>query len=130
MTQATPRILMCDDESHILRAASMKLTKAGLIVETATDGQLGWEAIQAELPSMLITDYQMPRLNGLELCRRLRAEPATRDLPIVLLTAKGYEFDWDTLARELWLTRVLVKPFSPRELLQLVQETLGLVGQA
>ena len=121
-----PRLLICDDESHILRAANIKLTKGGFDVETACDGQAAWESIQRRKPEMLITDFQMPRMNGLDLCRRLRQQPATSDMPIILLTAKGYEFDWDTIAGELWLTKVMAKPFSPRELLQIVQETLGI----
>jgi two-component system alkaline phosphatase synthesis response regulator PhoP len=123
------RILLCDDEFHITRAAEMKLSKAGFIVETATDGQFGWERIQQQMPHLLITDFQMPRLDGLQLCRRLRDHETTHKLSVILLTAKGYEYDWDEISRELSLTKVIAKPFSPRELLQTVQETLGLAGQ-
>ena len=120
------RILACDDEAHITRTISMKLTKAGFVVETTNNGLDGWEAIQRELPALLITDLQMPGLDGLELCRRLRSEPSTQNLPVILLTAKGFELDSDNLISELQLTDVMVKPFSPRELLKRVQSTLGL----
>jgi two-component system alkaline phosphatase synthesis response regulator PhoP len=130
MQNPAPRILLCDDEIHITRAAHMKLSRAGFDVEMASDGQAGWEAIQRQMPSLLVTDFQMPRLDGLELCRRLREYPPTRELPVILLTAKGYEYDWDQISRELSLTKVIAKPFSPRELLQTVQETLGLVGHS
>src|SRR5262249_9062667 len=123
-------ILVCDDEIHIVRAVSMKLAKGGFEVDVAHDGQQAWEAIERHAPQMLISDYQMPRLNGLELCRRIRRTPELRDLPIVLLTAKGLELDFDELSRELWLTRVMSKPFSPRELLQTVEATLGSLGHA
>lgn len=121
-----PHVLVCDDETHITRAASMKLSKAGLNVVTACDGQAGWEAIQSAKPGMVITDFQMPRVNGLELCGLIRSHPETADLPIVLLTAKGYEHDWNEIQQRLGLARVLPKPFSPRELLQVVQTILEL----
>ncbi|KKK62978.1 hypothetical protein LCGC14_2998950, partial [marine sediment metagenome] len=58
------RVLLCDDEIHILRAAEFKLKRAGYEVQTAGDGQEGWEAIEAQKPDILITDCQMPRLGG------------------------------------------------------------------
>ena len=119
------RIHACDDEPHITLAVKMKLSKAGFEVKTTSDGQQALEAIQAQAPELLITDYQMPRMDGLELCRRLRSEPATSELPIILLTAKGFELDEEQIMDELKITKVLVKPFSPRELLQTVQELVG-----
>lgn len=119
------RVVTCDDEAHITRAVSMKLTKAGFAVESACDGQAAWEAIQREIPAILITDCQMPRLDGLQLCERLRADPRTRDLPVILLTAKGYELDADQIAEDLGVTKLIFKPFSPRELLATVQNILG-----
>ena len=68
------RIVVCDDESHIRRAISMKLTKGGFAVEAAPDGQAAWEAVCRETPAMVVTDYQMPRMDGLTLCRQLRSE--------------------------------------------------------
>lgn len=121
----THRIVACDDEAHITRAVSMKLSRAGFQVETAADGQFGWEAILREPPALLITDYQMPRLDGLGLIRRVRETPATREIPVILLTAKGYELNHDELIRELHLTAIMVKPFSPRDLLEKVREILN-----
>ncbi|HXT60884.1 MAG TPA: response regulator [Pirellulales bacterium] len=115
------RVLMCDDEIHILRAAEFKIAKAGFKVRCANDGQAAWEAIQEERPDMLITDFQMPRLDGLGLIRRLREDPATRELPIVVLTAKGFEVSPQELAEKWGVLAVLGKPFSPRELLRLVE---------
>jgi CheY-like chemotaxis protein len=115
------RVLMCDDEIHILRAAEFKIAKAGFQVRCANDGQAAWEAIQEERPDMLITDFQMPRLDGLGLIRRLREDPATRELPIVVLTAKGFEVSPQELAEKWGVLAVLGKPFSPRELLRLVE---------
>ncbi len=124
------RIVVADDESHITRAINMKLSKAGFDIETASDGQVAWEAIEREIPAMLITDYQMPRLDGLGLCRRVRADEATKDLPILLLTAKGFELDEEKMSAEYGITKIVVKPFSPRELLKIVHETLSVTETA
>lgn len=122
----SPRVLLCDDETHILRAAEFKLRRAGFEVECVRDGLEAWEAIERSRPAMLVTDFQMPRLDGIELCRRVRGVPELADLPIVLLTAKGFELSEDRLADELRLVALVTKPFSPRELLNLVQTTLGI----
>jgi two-component system, OmpR family, alkaline phosphatase synthesis response regulator PhoP len=126
----TKRILLCDDEIHILRAAEFKLKKAGYDVHIASDGQEAWEAIQNQKPDMLITDCQMPRLDGLGLVARVRENPETADLPIFMLTAKGFELSHDNLAKKWNVMAVIAKPFSPRELLQRVDTVLGGSGVA
>lgn len=118
------RIVICDDEPHITLAVSMKLMKAGFNVEIANDGQGAWEAIQRETPELLITDYQMPRMDGLELCKHVRKIHSSEQLPIFMLTAKGLELDSDGLKAELGINRFILKPFSPRDLLKVVQEIL------
>ena len=124
------RIVVCDDEVHVTRSVALKLTKAGFAVEAAQDGAGALEAVRRAMPALVITDCQMPRMGGIELCRQLRSDPATRDLPVIMLTAKGYEFDHDEMKRELGLSEVVLKPFSPRELLQTVEGILGLTSQA
>jgi two-component system alkaline phosphatase synthesis response regulator PhoP len=119
------RILLCDDEIHILRAAEFKLKRAGYDVRIASDGQEAWELIQECVPDILITDLQMPRLNGFELTQRVRQNPATRDLPVLMLTAKGFELSHDELAEQWKVIAVIAKPFSPRELVQTVGRILG-----
>jgi CheY-like chemotaxis protein len=121
-------LLLCDDEVHILRAAEFKLKRAGYQVRTAFDGQEAWEAIQAQMPDLLITDYQMPRLDGLQLIERLRENEATRNLPILLLTAKGLELDAADLIARCNLAAVFSKPFSPRELQSRVEQVIGLAN--
>lgn len=123
-------LLLCDDEIHILRAAEFKLSRAGFEVRCANDGQEAWEAIQQRRPDMLITDCQMPRMNGFELCQHVRSVEALHDLPIVMLTAKGFELSQQELADRWNVVRLLNKPFSPRELLQLVVDTLARQGTA
>lgn len=120
----TKRVLLCDDEIHIIRAAEFKIRKAGYEVECASDGEDAWQAIQRQLPDVLVTDLQMPRLDGFGLCRRIREHEATRHLPIMMLTAKGYEMPRDEVTEQLGVLRVVAKPFSPRELLQLVEQVL------
>jgi two-component system alkaline phosphatase synthesis response regulator PhoP len=121
----TKQLLLCDDEVHILRAAEIKLTRAGYDVRVAHDGQEAWESILQQQPDALVTDIQMPRCDGLELTKRVRANPRTKDLPILMLTAKGLEFERETVIREYGIIDVLPKPFSPRELVQLIQRIFG-----
>lgn len=119
------RVLLCDDEIHILRAAEFKLKRAGYDVQTAGDGEEAWELIEASPPDILVTDYQMPRLDGFGLTRRVREHPSTRDLPVLMLTAKGFELSREELAEKWSVMGVIAKPFSPRELLETVQKILA-----
>jgi two-component system, OmpR family, alkaline phosphatase synthesis response regulator PhoP len=118
------KILVADDESHILHVVSLKLRNAGYAVVTACDGQEALELAQAEQPDLLIIDYHMPRLSGLELCQRLKHEPAVSRIPAILLTARGYDLDLDS-AQSSGIVRILSKPFSPRQLLATVNEVLA-----
>lgn len=118
------RILVCDDEMHIRRAVANRLASAGFDVQTANDGALAWEAIEREAVDLLVTDCEMPRLDGIELARRVRGRAETRQIPIILLTAKGFELDEAQLRDDLSPFLVVPKPFSPRELLQIVQQEM------
>ena len=119
------RIVVCDDEPHITRAISMKLSKAGFDVQTFPDGQSAWEVIRNEPPSLIITDYQMPRMDGLELISCLREDEKLRDVPVFLLTAKGFELDENQMRQEHGVAEMIVKPFSPRGILECVQRYVG-----
>lgn len=121
-------VLICDDELAILKAAEFKMKRAGYRVLVASDGEEGWEQIQTENPDLVVTDYQMPRLDGMSLIRRIRETQETASLPVILLTAKGFELDEATLRDELQITGLLAKPFSPRQVLSMVEEILGPVG--
>jgi CheY-like chemotaxis protein len=123
MDNETKTILVADDESHILHVVSLKLRNAGFNVVTASDGQEALDLAQAEPPHLLITDYHMPHLSGIELCRRLKQEPATSGIPAIMLTARGYNLEpGDT--EQSGILRMLSKPFSPRQLLTTVNEVL------
>ena len=119
------RVLLCDDEIHILRAAEFKLKKAGYDVRTAANGEDAWQAILLEKPDVLITDCQMPRLDGLGLVRRVRENPATASLPVLMLTAKGFELSHEELAKQWQIIAIIAKPFSPRELVERVNTILA-----
>src|SRR4051812_16095776 len=80
-------ILVADDESHILHVVSLKLRNAGFRVVTARDGLEAFEMAQQEHPDLVITDYHMPQLSGLELCQKLKLNPSTQDIPTIMLTA-------------------------------------------
>jgi CheY-like chemotaxis protein len=117
-------ILVADDESHILHVVSLKLKNAGYRVLTARDGQEALEMAQQEKPDLLITDYHMPQLSGIELCRKLKQDPATTNIPAIMLTARGYSLEpADT--EQSGILRMLSKPFSPRHLLATVEEVLS-----
>lgn len=125
-TVSEKKILVADDETHILHVVSLKLRNAGFNVITAADGQEALELAHAEMPDLIITDYHMPHLSGLELCQRLKQDPATKHIPAVMLTARGYHLEpADT--EQSGILRMLSKPFSPRQLLSTVNEVLGLV---
>src|SRR5687768_10235936 len=117
-------ILVADDESHILHVVSLKLRNAGYRVLTASDGKEAYDLAHQEHPDLIITDYRMPEMSGLELCKKLKADAKTMSIPKVMLTARGYNLEkQDT--DESGILRMLSKPFSPRQLLATVTEVLG-----
>jgi CheY-like chemotaxis protein len=116
-------ILVADDESHILHVVSLKLRNAGFRVLTARDGQEALEMAQQSHPDLLITDYHMPQLSGLELCQRLKQDAGTCNIPAIMLTARGYHLE-PTDTEQSGILRMLSKPFSPRQLLTTVNEVL------
>jgi CheY-like chemotaxis protein len=118
------RIMLCDDEIYILRAAEFKLQEAGYEVEITVDGEEAWEAILKHKPDLLISDYCMPKLNGFDLIRRIRDNPQTADIPVFLLTSKLYTIAGQVIPEDLNIIHVISKPFSPRELLKLANNVL------
>ena len=121
----TKRILLCDDELHILRAAEFKFKRAGYEVVCANDGQEGWEQIQSRRPDIVVTDGQMPRLSGLGLAERIRQTPETAGLPVIMLSAKGFELPSAELRSQFGIRCLMAKPFSPRELFARVEAVLA-----
>jgi len=122
------RILICDDEIHILRAAQIKLTRAGYEVDCAGDGVEGWEKIEANCPDVVVTDCQMPRLDGFGLVQAIRKDERFAHLPVIMLTAKGFEIAHRDAGDRYQILAILAKPFSPRQLLKYVEEILETGG--
>ena len=122
-------ILLCDDEVHILRASEFKFARAGFEVRCASDGEEGWAAIQERKPDLVITDCQMPRLDGLGLAKRIRETPDAQDIPVLMLTGKGFEIPRTDTWREYGIVQILPKPFSPRELVAKAQQILESNGK-
>lgn len=122
----SPRIIVCDDEPHIVRAVSLKFSRAGFDVQGAADAEACWELLHKHRPAVLITDYTMPGQNGAQLVARIRADETLADLPVILLTARGFELAEQADELEaLHLAAIVNKPFSPRELVVTVYEILG-----
>ena len=117
------KILVADDESHILNVVSLKLTNAGYLVVTASDGQEAFDLVTSQRPDLIITDYHMPMLSGLELCQKLRQSEATAGIPTIMLTARGYGLEPADMEQN-GISRLVSKPFSPRQLLATVDEML------
>lgn len=117
------RILVADDEAHILHVVSMKLRNGGFEVITAVDGEEALELAKAEKPDLVITDYQMPIMTGLDFLKGLRGCEDLRTIPAVMLTARGFDIEPEEMAAA-GISAVLAKPFSPREILEKVNELL------
>jgi two-component system response regulator ChvI len=111
-------IAVVEDEQNIRDNVAFALEREGYRVETHADGAAAWEAFQQELPELVILDIIMPRMDGLELCRRLRT--VSENIPIIFLTSRDEEFD-RVLGLELGADDYLCKPFSMRELLARVK---------
>ena len=122
------RILACDDHAHITRIIELTLSKMGMETIACPNGEVGWEYLQNEcLPDLIITDFQMPVLDGLRLCRRIHDDPRLSGIPVILLTAKGFEISATSIQRDLGVRAVMLKPFSPKGLRLTVQELLTAV---
>ncbi len=127
MPNAIP-VVLADDDAHITCVVAMRLEGAGFTVTVARDGEEALDAARQVRPALIITDLQMPRMSGLELAVKLREFPETRDIPVIMLTARGYLADESLIARTS-IRRVLAKPFSAREILKLASEVIADAGQ-
>jgi two-component system, OmpR family, alkaline phosphatase synthesis response regulator PhoP len=124
MNSEKPLILVVDDEAHILHVVSLKLRNAGFEVVTAENGEEGLAVALERLPALVITDFQMPFMSGLELCQKMKESPTTRAIPAMMLTARGFSLAPADLEKTN-IAGVLSKPFSPREVLARVQDLIG-----
>ena len=120
---ARERVLVVDDERDILELVKYNLDKEGYHVTVVATGEDALAAARAKLPDIVILDLMLPGVDGLEVCRRLKADPKTRAIPIVMLTAKGDEADVVT-GLELGASDYVTKPFSPRVLTARIRAVL------
>ena len=108
-------ILIADDDRDILDLVAFKLSAAGHELITATDGASALTEARRAVPDIVVLDVAMPGMSGLDVCRELRAEPITRGIPVILLTARGQVSDVEA-GFDVGADDYIVKPFSPREL--------------
>lgn len=120
----SPRIVVADDESHIRLVVGEKFRAEGCVVMEARDGEEALEIVRANMPHLLVTDLQMPYMNGLELCTQLAADPRTAGIPAILLTARGHIISDDQISRSC-IRKVLSKPFSAKILFEHAAALLG-----
>jgi DNA-binding response OmpR family regulator len=122
--EAVKRILAVDDEPHILKLVAFSLKSGGYEVLEATDGLSAISVVQAEQPDLVLMDVMMPTLDGYEACRRLKADPATADIPVIMLTAKTQSTEHKT-GYDVGAADYITKPFTPKDLVAHVRELLG-----
>lgn len=123
------KLLIVDDEAHIrmlLEQTLEELEDEGVEFYTAENGEEALAIIQAEQPRMVFLDVMMPKMNGMEVCRRVKKELGLDDVFIVLLTAKGQEMDRQK-GQEVGADLYMTKPFDPEVILAKAKEVLGLV---
>jgi DNA-binding response OmpR family regulator len=120
---ASTRILIIDDEPDVIDLLSLHLRKAGYGLSTATDGATGLRMAREETPALIILDLMLPKMSGLEICRVLKTDGATRQIPVLMLTAKAEEID-RIVGLEFGADDYVTKPFSPRELVLRVNAIL------
>jgi len=117
------RILVVEDDSDIALLVERYLEKAGFIVDRAASGTEALQAIQSRPPDVMVLDLMLPQVDGLEICRRVRASDATAAIPVIMLTARGEESE-RIVGLELGADDYLSKPFSPNELVARVRALL------
>jgi len=118
-----PKILVADDEPDVLALLASNLRTAGFSVFTAEDGPSALNIMRERTPNLLVLDLMLPGMSGLEVCRALKADPATARIPIIMLTAKAEEVD-RIVGLELGADDYITKPFSPRELVLRIKNVL------
>ena len=120
---ADRKVLVVDDEIHIVQVIAIKLRNSGFEVLTAENGVQALDIAKTQKPDIVITDYQMPVMTGLEFIEKLRKIEDTAETPVIMLTARGFAIDEERKS-ELSIATLLSKPFSPREVLKCVEDVL------
>lgn len=120
-------VLVIDDSPTITKVVQLVLTKAGYQVQTAADGEQGLQAVREQRPDLILLDFVMPRMNGYQFCRELTADPKLRDIPVILMSAKGDQVG-ERFVKVMGIVDYITKPFSPEAITAVVQHTIGKYG--
>ncbi|HEX7079299.1 MAG TPA: response regulator [Candidatus Eisenbacteria bacterium] len=118
------KILVVDDEIYIVHILDFSLGMEGYEVVTALDGEQALEKLKTEKPDLIVLDIMMPKLDGYEVCKAVKADPATKQIPVILLSAKGRNVD-QKMGFEVGADDYITKPFSPRKLVERINQLLG-----
>jgi phosphate regulon transcriptional regulator PhoB len=119
----TAKIVVIEDEDDILEVIAYNLKREGYEVITSTSGEDGLDKIARSAPNLVVLDLMLPEIDGLEICRKLKSDPVTRSIPVIMVTAKGEESDV-VLGLGVGADDYITKPFSPRELVARVKAIL------
>lgn len=117
-------VLVIDDSPTILKVVQLVLTKAKFRVETAADGEAGLELARTGSPDLILLDFVMPRMNGYQFCRELASDPGIKDIPVVLMSAKGDQVG-ERFVKVMGIVDYITKPFSPEAITAVVQHTIA-----
>lgn len=123
MNQNGKRVLVVDDEPHLIKSLMFVLSKEGYEIDSATNGEEALEKIRQSKPNLVFLDVMMPKKNGYDVCREVKADPSLRDVYIIMLTAKGQAVD-KAKAFESQADEFISKPFSPLSVVARVKELL------
>ena len=118
------RILIADDEPHIRKLVSFALGNRGYEVVEAADGGEAYERAKAEAPDIILLDVMMPVMTGYDVLEKLKADPVTRDIPVVMLSAKSQQTEVQAGLSK-GAQEYICKPFTPKDLVQRVAELIG-----
>ncbi len=118
------KILIADDKFEVVELIEAILKGEGYRLITASDGKEALEKIGKEKPDLVLLDIVMPKMNGFEVLTEVKKDPKTKEIPIIMLTAKGQKLDKDK-GRRLGAEGYVIKPFSPSHLLRKIEEVLG-----
>jgi len=125
---AKGKVLVVDDEIYIVHILDFSLGMEGYEVLTALDGEQALEKAKTEQPDLIVLDIMMPKLDGYETCKMLKADDATKNIPVILLSAKGRNVD-QKVGFEVGADDYITKPFSPRKLVERINSILGQPNQ-
>jgi DNA-binding response OmpR family regulator len=116
-------VLVVDDESNIVLSLEFLMRQAGFDVRVARDGEAALEAVAASQPDLILLDVMMPKRDGYDVCQTIRANPAWKDIRIIMLTAKGREIEREK-GLAMGADDYITKPFSTREVVERVKQYL------